>query len=119
MDGKLYKRVCYENLLMKFFNDYCDLSQFAMTTGSIKTRSDYSDMRDALNSAAAYSKDLIKQIPQDESDDYKEGNKAFLNLIACRLDNIAERYVHLEGKSFNGERYSFFKIENILRETDS
>lgn len=115
MDDKLFKRVSYENLLMGFFNDYCDLAQFAMTTGSVKTKDGYLNMQDALKSAADYSRNLIRQIPEEEDNNFKKDNKAFLNLIACRLENIAERYKHLEAKSLDGEKYSFFQDREYIK----
>lgn len=108
MDDKLYERVSFENLLMSFFNQYYDLAQFAMTTGKIKTKDDYLEMQDTLENAAIYSEDLISKIPKKEDTDFKEDTEEFLALIAKRLRNIKERYIHLQAKKFNGKQYSFF-----------
>lgn len=108
MDDKLYERVSFENLLMSFFNQYYDLAQFAMTTGRIKTKDDYLEMQNTLENAATYSEDLISKIPKKEDTDFKEDTEEFLALIAKRLRNIKERYIHLQAKKFDGEQYSFF-----------
>ena len=109
MDDKLFQRVTFENQLMSFFNQYCKLSDFAMTTASIKTREDYADIRSALSEMSELGKELIKAIPEAESKDFKDETSQFLKLISERLDNIAERYIHLEAKRFGEESYSFFQ----------
>ena len=108
MDDKLYERVSFENLLMSFFNQYYDLTQFAMTTGQIKTKDDYLEMRNTLENAATYSEDLISKIPKKEDIDFRGDTEEFLTLIAKRLRNIKDRYMHLQAKKFDGEQYSFF-----------
>lgn len=115
MNDKLFKRVSFFNVLMNFFNKYCDLAQFAMTTGSLRRPQDYDRIIDALQSASRFSKELIGMIPKGESESFKNDMTAFLSLIGRRLDNIAERHMRLRGKSFNGEQYSFFEDRRYIK----
>lgn len=117
MDEKLFQRVTFENQLMNYFNQYSKLADFAMTTPSIRTREDYANIRSALTGTSELGKELISFIPEAESKEFKDETSEFLKLISARLDNIAERYVHLEAKRFGEENYSFFQ-DGVYRKKD-
>lgn len=107
MNDSLFERVTFFNELMSFFNGYFDLAQYAMTTGRNHTPRDYDQLIDILHSASIQSKELIRKIPKNESQAFKKDIESFLSLISERLENIADRQIHLRGKSFDGEKYSF------------
>lgn len=115
MDDKLFQRMTFQTQLMEFFNQYYKIAEFAMTTASIKSRGDYADIRGALDNMAQFGKELIEQIPKNESREFKNDTAAFLELIIDRLGNISERYIHLEAKRFGEENYTFFQDRTYIK----
>ncbi len=115
MNDDVFERMTFENELSAFFNSYYDLTEFAMTTGSLRTREDYKEVEDCLTGAEKTAEHLIKSIPECVSNDYKEDVEEFLVLIIKRLQNIKERYSHLIGKSFDGEYYTFSQDRQYVK----
>ena len=90
-----------------------------MTTGQIKTKDDCLEMQNTLENAAKYSEDLISKIPKKEDIDFKGDTEEFLTLIAKRLRNIKDRYMHLQAKNLMANSTLFSMIGHTSRMTEN